>query len=114
VWTPTRTSHAEAFDGSAQRQAAAHGARRSVEGSEQAIAGGVELAAAEASQAGVGDRVEAHQQRAPGLVAESGRMLGRIDDVAEEDRRQHAVGFGGRTIAVRNARTSPSSASWSP
>ena len=39
------------------------------------------------------DGVMPLQQLAPAPVAELGRLLGRADDVREEDRREHAVGL---------------------
>src|SRR5262245_19933970 len=74
-----------------ERCPAARCARRTIERRVQAVARGVELAAAEVPQLLVGERVEARLQLLPVMVAELSRVRGRVDDVAEENRGQHAV-----------------------
>src|SRR5206468_10375423 len=65
---------------------AADGARRTVEGRQQAVAGGLGLAAAEAVDLRPGGPIERVQERPPAGVTERRRPGGRADDVHEEDR----------------------------
>ena len=65
--------------------------RRSVEHGEEAVAGRVDLAAAEARQLGSDRRVMALEQLPPAAVAELRRELRRADDVREQDGRQDAI-----------------------
>src|SRR6266545_1879928 len=63
-----------------------------VERSEEAVPGSVELLALEASELTANQRVVAVEQLAPGCVAELSRRFRRTDDVGEEDG-QDAIGF---------------------
>ena len=67
-------------------------AGRPVERGEEAVAGRAHLAAAEAAELAADRRVVLLQQVAPAAVAELGGVLGRVDDVGEEDGGQHTVG----------------------
>ena len=67
---------------------------RPVEDGEKAVAGGVDLAAAESRQLAPDDRVMTLQQLAPGAIPELERLSRRIDDVREQDGREHAVRLG--------------------
>src|SRR5262245_35579205 len=70
------------------------GPRRSVEGSEESVAGGIHLAAAEPHKLGADELVVALQELTPSAVAERGRFLARADDVGEKHRGEHAVSLG--------------------
>jgi hypothetical protein len=65
-----------------------------VEAGDEAIAGGVDLAAAEADQLAPNEFMVPFEQLAPSPVAELGRSSGRTDDVGEEHCRQHTFGLG--------------------
>ena len=60
---------------------------------EEAVAGRIDLTAAEPDQLSADDCVVALEQLAPGAVAELERLAGRIDDVGEQHCREHAVGL---------------------
>src|SRR6266508_1166828 len=62
-----------------------------VEGGEEAVAGGVHLLAAKASELTADHVVVGVEQLLPAPVAESGRLFGRPDDVGEQHGLQHAV-----------------------
>jgi hypothetical protein len=68
---------------------------RAVEGREEPVAGGVALVAAEPGELPADDRVVAGEQVAPGAVADPYGMVGRADDVREDDRRQPATSARG-------------------
>ena len=69
-------------------------ARRPVERREEAVAGGVDLVAAERARArGATRRGAARAARASARSPSSPRALGRADDVGEEHGREHAVGL---------------------
>src|SRR3989441_2616889 len=88
---PGADLEAERPAGLADGIGAADGARWTVEGCQQAVAGGLDLAAAEAVDLRPGGPMERVHERAPAGVAERRRPRGGADDVHEEDRRQHAV-----------------------
>jgi hypothetical protein len=67
----------------ADRHRAPDGAGCAVEGDEEAVTSGVNLAAAKAADLVTDDRVVFGQQLAPAVVAELSRPLGRADDVGE-------------------------------
>src|SRR5581483_266012 len=69
----------------------AHGAQRAVEGGKEAVARGLELAAAVALELGAQGRVVLDQHRLPALVADLGELRGRADDVREEKRGDDAA-----------------------
>src|SRR5262249_26067496 len=73
---------------------AADRARGSVEGGKEAVAGRVDLASAESRQLASRRRVVLAQHVAPAPIAERERTFRRADDVGEQDRREHAIGFG--------------------
>ena len=53
----------------------------------------------EAFELGAHDRVVLLEQLGPALVADFDRVLGRLDDVGEDDRGEHSVAFGTPTHA---------------
>ena len=71
--------------------AAADRPRRAVEGGQEAVADGLDLAPAPAAQLVADDPVVVLELGAPAPVAQPGQVLGRADDVGEHDRGQHAV-----------------------
>ena len=71
----------------------ANGACRAVEGCEEAVAGGVDLSAAEAKQFAPDQLVVALEQFPPTAVAQFGCPRRRSDDVGEEDGGENPVGF---------------------
>ena len=70
------------------RERALDGIRRLLEGGEEPVAGGVDLAAVEALEPGADDPMVRLDHLVPSAIAELGRQLGRPDDVREQDRRQ--------------------------
>ena len=99
VCTPARTSSPRSRTASRIAHAQRNGARGAVERREEAVTGGVDLAAAVALELAADDRVVAVEQVAPGAVAERDCAVGRPDDVGEDDGREHAVGLGSWTDA---------------
>ena len=85
VWSPARIIDAEGPHALADRLGTADGPGGTVEGGEEAVAGGVHLATPKARDLAARERVVALQQFAPLPVAEGGGPLGRADDVGEED-----------------------------
>ena len=77
------------------RVANCHGAAdrslRAVERREEAVAGGVDLAAAKTGQLRPHDGVVRVEQRAPVAVTDLGRHPRRADDVGEQHRGEHAI-----------------------
>src|SRR5439155_24867411 len=73
---------ADSFD---DRLGAADRPCRPVEAGQEAVAGGVDLAAAEADELAADELVVALEQLAPGAVAERGGWLARAGDGREED-----------------------------
>ena len=73
------------------RAGAADRATGSVEGGEEPVAGGVDLAPAEPGQLLAHDRVVLVEERAPPGVAELGGPRGRAHDVGEEHRGEPPV-----------------------
>ena len=69
-------------------------ARRPVERGEEAVAGGVDLAAAEPLELATDGGVVTAQQLRPVAVAESLQPLGRADEVGEEDGGEDTIGLG--------------------
>jgi hypothetical protein len=65
---------------------ALHGIERLLEGDQEAIAGGIDLASAVAPDLRADNRVVALHQSAPTRVADLGQPLGRLDDVGEQNR----------------------------
>ena len=82
----------ELFGCGVDGEGAADGAGGSVEGGEEVVAAGVDLAAAEAGQLVAYNGAEAVEEFAPGPVAELGGTLGRADDVGEQHRGEDPVG----------------------
>ena len=78
---------------SANRDGATDRARRAVEGCEERVASGVHLTAAEPLELASYELALILEQLAPALIAKLARTLGRLDDVGEEERREHPVGF---------------------
>ena len=76
------------------RRGTADRPRRAVEGGQEPIAGGIDLAALEALELLSNERVMPFEQVTPAPVAEPRRLLGRADDVGEEDGCEHAVRLG--------------------
>src|SRR5688572_15660093 len=68
--------------------------RRTVEGRQEAVTGGVDLASAIPRELAADDVVVRPEEVGPAAIAELGRPTGRVDDVGEEYRSQHAVGVG--------------------
>jgi hypothetical protein len=75
----------------AQGLGAADGPRRPVEGRQQAIPGRVDVSAPVPFDLPAGQVVVAGKQIGPAGVAEFGQLLGRADDVGEQDGGQDAV-----------------------
>jgi hypothetical protein len=67
-----------------------------VEGRQEPVPGRLHLTPVVASQLAPHDRLVACEQLAPASVAELGCALGGGDDVGEHDRREDAIGLGGR------------------
>src|SRR5207247_6313418 len=74
------------------RERAADRARRTFAECKEAVAGGVDLLAAEAGELAANDAVVALDQLGPRSVAEPTCALGRADEVGEQDGREHAFG----------------------
>src|SRR5690348_15676970 len=70
-------------------------ARGAVEGRHEPVAGGVDLVSTESQELAPHGRVMILQEVAPAAVAERRRLLGRADDVGEENGRQHTISFRG-------------------
>src|SRR5206468_5668421 len=66
---------------------------RPVEGREEAVAGRVDRAAAEANELAAHELMVALEQLAPSAIAERGGALTGADDVGEEHGSEHAVGL---------------------
>ena len=81
----------ESLDGVLDSSCAADGARRPVEGREEAVTGGIDLVAAEPFELPADSRVMALEKLAPTPVPHRGGPLCRADDVGEEDRREHPI-----------------------
>ena len=75
------------------------GAARPVEGDEEAVTGGLDLAAAVAVEPLTDKRLLLLEQIAPAPITDLGRALGRGDDVGEDDGRQDSVEAGDRAHA---------------
>ena len=73
---------------------AADAAGRSVEAHHEPVAERLHLAAAEAPQRVAHAAAVALEHLAPALVAEASRGVRGVDDVGEQDRREHAIGLG--------------------
>ena len=85
---------AELAQGVADRDRTLHGPGRAVEDREHPVARPLDQAPAEAGQLAVDRPVVLLEAGRPGPVAERGGLLGRADDVGEEDRGQEAVAGG--------------------
>ena len=83
---------AELREGVADGEPAANRTRRPVEEREEAVAGGVDLLAAEAIELGSDRRIVPSEELRPRCVTELRRPLGRADEIGEEDGREDAVG----------------------
>ena len=99
MWIPARTSIPQAGHLLADGAGAADRPGRAVEGGEEAVAHRLHLAAAVQGELAPDRGVVALEQLPPAAVAELGRLLGRADDVGEEDRRQRPFGFAGAAAA---------------
>jgi hypothetical protein len=88
-------THAEPGGGDVLRDGAraADRPRRPVERREEAVAGGVDLAAAKACEVAAHDLVVPLEQIAPAPVAQFAGAPGRSDDVGEQHGREHAIWF---------------------
>src|SRR6185437_1806680 len=75
---------AERLDGRCDRLGAVNSARRPVEASEESVAGGVHLDAAESGQLPPDRAVVLFEELAPAPIAQLGHLLRRADDVREE------------------------------
>jgi len=95
---------AELADALRDRACAHDRARWSVECGEETVAGVVDLAAAVQVKLTADARVMTLEQVGPAAVAESVRLLGRADQIGEEDRRQDALR---RSLAARVPSKSP-------
>ena len=84
----------EAGDIVLDRAGAADRPRRPVEGGEEAVAHRLHLVAAVAGKLAADGGVVAFEQRPPAAIPQLRRLLGRADDVGEEDRRQRPFGLG--------------------
>jgi len=71
------------------RERAANRARRPLAEREEPVACGVDLLASEARQLAPNRVVMAPEQLGPRAVAELARLIRRVDDVGEENRRKH-------------------------
>ncbi len=75
---------------------ASDGSGRPVEGCEEPVASGVYLPTPPPLQLGSNGRMVPVEQIAPSRVAQGNRLPGRINDVGEEDCRQHPLGASRR------------------
>src|SRR5437867_4258230 len=76
---------------------ALNSARRTVEVSEEAVTGGVDLVSAKAGELVTHEAVMLAEQHAPRTVSELGRLRRRVDDVGEQHRRQDPIEAGSVT-----------------
>ena len=88
---PAANREAELVDALDELVRAADRARRPVERCDKAITDGLDFPASEAAELVAHEGVVAVEQLSPGAVSEPGGVPGRLDDVGEEDRRQHAL-----------------------
>ena len=115
VWRPARILEPERPDRRAIAQGTADGARGAVESRQEAVAGRVDLAAAEALRARARTSAWCASSRSPPApVAELAARSRRAHDVGEQHRRQHPVGLRTGRTPVRNSSISSRIASLSP
>ena len=88
---PGTNFDAKRFDFFGNSASATNAARRTVEGSENAIAGCLDLMAAETSEIASDRGVMTIEQVMPTAIAERGGFLGRADDVGKENGSEHPV-----------------------
>jgi hypothetical protein len=77
----------------AHRESATDRARGPIESSQEAVSGGVHLAAAKALELPPHQLVVSSDEVVPVVIAEPRGSLGRSDDVGEENRRQDSIGL---------------------
>ena len=94
VCSPARISKAEWPQGVAQCDRATDRPTRTVERREDAVASGLDQTSGVLFDNGAGDDIVTVQQVAPGPIAERRQMLGRSDEVGEQDRSERTVGLG--------------------
>ena len=75
--------------------------RRAVEGREEAVASGVHFPTPEVPQLRSDEPMVLLHEFAPAAIAELGRAGGGIDEIGEQDRRQHAVRAGLPSTVLR-------------
>src|SRR3954471_5053369 len=93
---PGTDLESQGTDTVADRDRATDRARRAIEGREESVAGRVDLPAAMALELTSDKTAIRVQQVAPPSVTDLGGLTRRLHDVAEEHRREHAVGLGMR------------------
>ncbi len=82
--------------------------RRAVEAGEEAVAGGVDLAAGKPNQLSAHQRVVLLEEFAPSAVPEFGQLRGGAHDVGEQDGGENAIGLDDVPLApVRDATQEP-------
>src|SRR5262249_37432896 len=91
--------HAESSDAVGDGASATDTARGTVKGSEEAIAGGVDLAPALTAPLLADHPVIGLQEVRPSPIADVGRALGGPDDVGEHHGSQHTIVLGGMADA---------------
>ena len=107
VCRPARTSSPSVADRIDDRLCAADRARGPVEGREEPVARGIDLAPVEAGELASHRGMVLLEQVAPAPVAELGGLLGRADEIGEQHRRQHAIGRPPPRVARSGTRGSP-------
>ena len=93
MWRPGADFEPELAHPVRDRLSAAHSSDRPVEGGEEAIAGGVDLASPEAAELPAHERVVAFDQFPPTHITDSGQRRRGTDDVGEQDRGENRVGL---------------------
>ena len=73
---------------------ASDGSCRSIKGSEKAISCRIDLSASISIQLFPDNEVMLSENFLPSVIADLSQMLGRINDIGEEHRGQHAIRFG--------------------
>ena len=94
VCRPARTSSPSAGTLLAIARAQRTAAGGAVEGGEEPVARGVDLAAPEAAELAADEVVVSLEEVAPAAIPEGGGLLRGADDVGEEDGGEHPVGLG--------------------
>jgi hypothetical protein len=81
-----------------RRLGAPHGTRWTIECGDKPVAGRVDLGSAVSAKQASNSSMVSMRELAPLPVAELGGLLGRGDDIGEQHRGKHAMGFGPRPL----------------